>query len=186
MELWKDVKGYEGLYAISDLGRVKSFVSHKILSPRDNGQGYGKVGLCKDMVTKNRYVHRLVAEAFIPNPHNKTEVNHKDGDPSNNHVSNLEWVTSSENTKHAVYKGALCAWGNKAKPIEAISIENGTTLRFATISEAERALGSRHIVDVLKGRRKLCKGYTFRYIEGGDAYADFEYISSERETENVS
>jgi hypothetical protein len=121
----------------------------------------------------------MVAAAFLPNPHHKSEVNHKDSDHSNNYASNLEWVSSSENTKHAVYTHALKAWGNPAKPIEAINIESGAVIKFATISEAERALGSRHITDVLKGKRNQCKGYSFRYIEGGDACANFEYISAE-------
>lgn len=176
MEIWKDVKGYEGLYSVSNKGRVKSHIKNRILSPQDNGVGYFKVILVGG---KRAYIHRLVADAFLPNPHNRTEVNHKDSNPSNNSVENLEWVSSSENSKHAVYKGSLCAWGNRAKPIEATSTENGKVLRFATISEAEKALGSRHITDVLKGKRHMCKGYTFRYIEGGDACADFEYISTE-------
>jgi hypothetical protein len=178
MEVWKSVKGYEGLYAISNYGRVKNIVTDKVRSPINNGKGYYKLELRKDKIGKRHYIHRMVAEAFLPNPHNKTEVNHKDGKPSNNHISNLEWVTSSENSKHAVYKGALKAWGNEAKPIEAINLDNGMVTRFATISEAERALGTRHITDVLKGRRNQCKGYTFKYIGGGDACANFEYISS--------
>lgn len=177
MEIWKAVKGYDGLYEVSNNGKVKNFVSGKLLSPVDNGVGYLKVELWKEKRGKKKYVHRMVAEAFLPNLHNKTEVNHIDGNPSNNCVSNLEWVSSSENTKHAVYKGALKAWGNKAKPIEAINIESGVVLRFATISEAERALSTRHITSVLKGKRNQAKGYTFRYM-GGDACANFEYIST--------
>ena len=178
MEVWKDIKGYEGIYAISNYGRVKNIATDKILSPVNNSKGYYKVELRKEKIGKRYYIHRMVAEAFLPNPNNKTEVNHRDSNPSNNHISNLEWVSSSENTKHAVYKGALCAWGNRAKPIEAINIESGIVSRFATISEAERTFNTRHITDVLKGKRHQCKGYTFRYIEGGDACANFEYIST--------
>lgn len=183
MEIWRDVVGYEGIYLVSNKGRVMSLISNRLLRPQDNGVGYLKVAI---MGNKKAYVHRMVADAFIPNPLGKTEVNHKDSDPGNNSVENLEWVSSSENTKHAVYKGVLCAWGNKAKPIEAISIENGTVMRFATISEAERMLKTKHINLVLKGKRRQAKGYTFRYIKGGDACADFDYISTERETEVVS
>lgn len=179
MEIWKDVKGYEGLYIVSNHGRVKSFMSNKLLNLQDNGAGYLRVELWKDKTGKKTYVHRMVAEAFLPNPLHKKEVNHKDSNPRNNAVENLEWVSSSENSRHAVYKGALDAWGNSAKPIEAINIESGAVLKFATISEAEKALGSRHITDVLKGKRNQCKGYTFRYIKGGDACANFEYISTE-------
>ena len=178
MEIWKDVKGYEGLYIVSNQGRVKSFVTNKLLSPQDNGAGYLRVELWKDKIGKKTYIHRMVADAFLPNPLDKTEVNHKDSNPRNNASENLEWVSSSENSRHAVYKGALVAWGNLAKPIEAINIESGAVIKFATISEAERVLGSRHITDVLKGKRNQCKGYTFRYIKGGDACANFEYIST--------
>ena len=178
MEIWRDIKGYEGLYVISNHGKVKSLITNKLLSPQDNGVGYLKVELWKDKIGTKKYIHRMVATAFLPNPNHKSEVNHKDSNPSNNRVSNLEWVSSSENTKHAVYKHALKAWGNPAKPIEAINIESGAVIKFATISEAERTLGSRHITDVLKGKRNQCKGYTFRYIEGGDACANFEYIAA--------
>lgn len=187
MENWKLIDGFGGKFAININGEVKNNHSGKLVAQYDNGKGYKKVHLWADGIGESRfYVHRLVADAFIPNRGIKQEVNHKDGNPSNNHVSNLEWVDSRENTKHAVYRGALCPWGNKAKPIEAINIQNGDILRFATISEAERTLGSRHITDVLKGKRRVCKGYTFRYIEGGDACADFEYISTEREAKIVS
>lgn len=177
MEHWANVEQYEGLYVISDHGRVKNVVTGKVLSPVNNGKGYYKVELFKDRIGKRLYIHRMVAEAFLPRS-NKKEVNHKDGNPSNNCVTNLEWVSSSENSKHAVYTGALKAWGNKAKPIEAISISDGTVIKFATISEAERCLKTKHITTVLKGKRHQAKGYTFRYIEGGDACANFEYIST--------
>lgn len=179
MEEWRDVVGYEGIYAVSSDGRIKNVVTDRILSPQSNGVGYLKVELWKYHKGKKYYIHRLVAEAFIPNPHGKEEVNHIDSNPNNNAISNLEWVSSSENTKHAVYKGKLSAWGNKAKPIEAREIDTGRIIRFATISEAERAIGSKHITNVLKGKRHQCKGYEFRYLEkGGDAYADFAYISA--------
>ena len=179
METWKTIDGYNGKYAVSNKGDVKNLQNGKLVPQYDNGVGYKKVHLWKDGIGESRlYVHRLVAKTFIPHSAGREEVNHVDGNHSNNNVENLEWVTSSENSKHAVYRGALCAWGNKAKPIETTNIETGEVVKFATISEAERALGSRHIVDVLKGRRTTCKGHTFRYIEGGDACADFEYIST--------
>lgn len=179
MEKWIPIKGWEDKYAVSDAGNVKNLISGKIIAQYSNGVGYKKVHLWRDGLGDTKvYVHRLVAHAFLQYRGANMEVNHKDGNPANNSADNLEWVTSSENTKHAVYRGSLCAWGNKAKPIEAYNITTGTTVRFATISEAERALGSRHITDVLKGKRKQCKGYSFRYIDGGDAYADFEYIST--------
>lgn len=121
-EIWKPVLGFEELYEISDLGRIRSldktvtyydprwdrvttkFINGKFLKPANIRQ-YLFVQLRKDNSYHSRYMHRLVAEAFIPNPENKPEVNHKDRNPSNNCVSNLEWVTSQENTQHLINSG---------------------------------------------------------------------------------
>lgn len=103
MEIWKDVDGYNGLYQISNIGRVKSLKKdyERIMTPTDNGSGYLIVGLKKDKVRKNHYVHRLVASAFCKNPNNKKYVNHIDYDKSNNNCKNLEWCSQSENVKHS-------------------------------------------------------------------------------------
>ena len=119
-EIWKDIDGYEGIYQISDYGRVKS-LSRKIEVYRDGETHvryykerlmslstrvrYPNVNLSIDGRIENFLIHRLVAQAFIPNPENKSYVNHIDGDPHNNHVSNLEWVTQSENINHAIKIG---------------------------------------------------------------------------------
>lgn len=173
MERWRAVKGYEGEYLVSDEGRVMNARTGKTLSLVDNGKGYFKVLLCKGSNNQKRfYVHRLVANAFLSNELGKTEVNHIDSNPSNNRVENLEWVTSSENTRHAVYKKALNPWGNSAKPIRAINPITNEVKEFKTISEAEREFNSRHICDVLKGKRNHVKGWTFSYIEGRESIAD--------------
>ena len=106
-EEWRDVVGYEGLYQVSNLGRVKSFHKNnaKIITPKPDNHGYLRVVLCKDFKKKNRMVHVLVAQAFIPNPESKRQVNHIDGNKTNNHVSNLEWVTPAENIHHAFETG---------------------------------------------------------------------------------
>lgn len=104
-EIWKAVVGYEDLYEVSNKGRVKSLLrGFPVLrkTPKHVNLGYPYLGLCDNGVHKTCYVHRLVAEAFIPNPLNKEEVNHKDGDKANNDVSNLEWVTHQENIQHAI------------------------------------------------------------------------------------
>lgn len=105
MEVWRDIKGFEGRYQVSNLGRVKSLarrmvVKDRILKPFGNNKGYKCVHLW-NIQHKEPLIHRLVAEAFIPNPDGKKEVNHKDGNPLNNEVNNLEWCTHSENMLHS-------------------------------------------------------------------------------------
>lgn len=102
-EIWRPILGYETLYHASNYGRIKSFQHNKvrILSPNITGT-YLAVHLTKDGEEKVKYIHRLVAETFIPNTGNKSQVNHIDGNKFNNHVSNLEWVTRKENQRHAV------------------------------------------------------------------------------------
>lgn len=107
MEIWQDIKGYEGLYQISNLGKVKClpkisgccFQNEMILKPYTDYKGYEIVNLCKNGKYKNWRIHRLVAETFIPNPDHKEFVNHKDYDRKNNCVDNLEWVTAQENSR---------------------------------------------------------------------------------------
>ena len=116
-EIWKDIKYYEGLYQISNYGNVKSLPKErrnrrgvyiqkeKLLSLTNTSTGYKKVELVKDGKRKGFKVHRLVAQAFIPNPDEKPQVNHIDGDKTNNYVDNLEWATASENSIHAYNTG---------------------------------------------------------------------------------
>ena len=117
-EIWLPVRGYEGLYEVSDKGRVRSKDREvqysdgrvikkkgKFLSISAGANGYENVKLYKDKKAKNHSVHRLVAEAFIPNPDDKPQVNHKDRNPLNNGFENLEWVTHQENADHAVATG---------------------------------------------------------------------------------
>ena len=116
-EIWKDVIGYEGLYVVSNLGRVKSLVGwngHKYIKREkilkksihnvENYKTY-KVFLVKNKKRKEYRVHRLVSFSFIPNPNNKPQINHKDSNPMNNHVENLEWCTSQENIVHSYKYG---------------------------------------------------------------------------------
>ena len=117
-EVWKDIEGYEGLYQVSTCGNIKSLAKprkngngrsytqkEKLLKQTFTSTGYKKVELYKDGKRKGFKVHRLVAIAFIPNPDNKPEVNHIDGNKINNNIDNLEWVTSSENSIHAYETG---------------------------------------------------------------------------------
>ena len=106
-EIWRNIKGFEGHYQISNYGRVKSFKNSKIkiLKPFIDKDGYFQVMLCNEFVKKKFKVHRLVAEPFIPNPENKETVNHIDGCKMNNFVENLEWNSQRENNCHALKVG---------------------------------------------------------------------------------
>jgi hypothetical protein len=100
-EIWKSINGLDSLYLISNKGRIYSNVSNRLIKCKPNKHGYMEMPIGKkDQNRKNRKIHRLVAEAFLPNPFNKKEVNHIDKDRTNNSVENLEWSTAWENTQH--------------------------------------------------------------------------------------
>lgn len=115
METWKDIKGYEGLYQVSNLGNIRSLdkkindyrganvrlIKGKLLTPFDNGNGYLVIGLIHNGARKNFYMHRLVATYFVPNPDGKPVINHKDRNKYNNKAENLEWVTQRENVLYS-------------------------------------------------------------------------------------
>lgn len=112
MENWKNIPEYENLYLISDLGNVKSLYTNKILKPSFDKFGYARFSATKNKKQKTLRIHRLVAELFIKNLNNLPQVNHKNGDKSNNSKNNLEWCTDSENKFHA-YKHGLMIGGNQ-------------------------------------------------------------------------
>lgn len=129
-EIWKDIKGYEGLYQVSNHGRVRSLdriaingrrngyrkIKGRILRAGKHTGGYVTVTLSKESVTKSFVVHRLVAESFVNNPLNKPEVNHIDAIKTNNYYKNLEWVTSSENTIKGLELGIMNTARGEQKP----------------------------------------------------------------------
>lgn len=143
-ELWRPIKDYEKLYEVSNLGRVRSLPRNgtinttHIIKLNHKKSGYIDVTLTKNNIKKTFRVHRLVAEAFIPDNHNKKQVNHIDGDKKNNSTANLEWVTPSENIKHKFDCLGYKVTRHGMKPV--ICIETGEV--FDSIKSAERAYGN--------------------------------------------
>ena len=168
-EVWKDVKGYEGLYQVSNLGRVKRATTGKVLKACKITGGYLGVTLYKNSIVSSTKIHRLVAQAFIPNNENKPQVNHIDEDKTNNVVSNLEWVTAKENSNHGTRNERIGKVISKSKsiPIIAINIKTGEFQEFYGSRECARQLGLHQstITRVLQGRYKQTGGYTFEYAE---------------------
>ena len=171
MEEWKTIKNTNGDYQVSNLGRIRSKRNKnrewKIINCFKEKTGYIGVKIRFNNTNKRTHllVHRLVAEYFLIKTSKNMEVNHINGVKTDNRVENLEWVTSSENTEHAVKNKLLVPWNKPRKPIIAINLETNETKEFDSISKAELFFNSRHITDVLKGKRTQTRGYTFRYIE---------------------
>lgn len=153
-EIWRDVPGYEGLYQVSSIGRVKTLdrmidahvgyrhQKEQIMSFYIDKNGYRKVHICKDSKTKNVMIHRLVCMTFIENPRNLPEVNHINGIKDDNRVENLEWCTRSENEQHAydngLAKGQPGHLRPMAKPIRLIHLATNKMLQFGCIADCAR------------------------------------------------
>lgn len=160
MEQWKDVDGYEGRYQISSKGRLKSSATGAILKTFMCGSGYHEIILTKSGNRKPKLIHRLVAEAFIPNPENKREVNHKDGNKHNNDVCNLEWVTPSENQKHS--RSVL---GNKSYQRKVLCVELHRTFDSLTAAAKELGLKKPLVWKCCNGKQETTGGYHWRYVD---------------------
>ncbi len=180
---WKDVKGYEGLYKISNTGILKSLdrqvegklgstrtIFGKEISATDDGKGYLKIALYKDGIRKLCKIHKLVAEHFVPNPENKYEVNHKDGIKTNNDYTNLEWATTQENCIHRQVNGlGNIEEANKARmrPVAKINLKTGAILKkYSCIREASDELNCKldAIGRVARGERKSYLGFGWKFI----------------------
>lgn len=172
-EIWKPIEGYEGLYEVSNLGRVRSLnYNHtgkvKILSLRVNKYGYIQVGLYNNGKRKFYGVHRLVAQAFIPNQDNKTEVNHIDEDKTNNIVTNLEWCTASYNINYGtrnIRVGNSLLLSNNGSARKVINLD--TMKIFDTMLEASvfYNIDKSDISKCCKNKIKTCGGYKWMYYE---------------------
>lgn len=168
-ESWKDIKEFEGIYKISNLGRVKSlrtynsfkktyYYREKILKGKIDTNGYVMVCLCKD---KQKYVrvHRLVAEAFIPNPYNYPIINHKDENKQNNCVDNLEWCSYLYNNTYGTKNNKI------SKSVMQYDLDGNFIKEYKSIMEASRQLKINHsgIVQALKRKSKKAYGYIWEY-----------------------
>lgn len=178
METWKDVVGYEWLYQVSNLGRVKS-INRICLCGTHSMQKkeikehlvalahkrYTTVHLCKNGIMKRIPVHRLVAEAFIPNPDNKPEIDHVNTNKKDNRVCNLRWVTKIENRNNPITKKMIQDSLKKEtnpKNKKVLCVETGKT--YIGISRTEKMLGIKHISCVCSGHRKTAGGYHWQYV----------------------
>lgn len=178
-EVWKDISGYEGLYQVSNMGRVKSLPKlvgtrklwrtcggyiqkERILKPQDAGWGYLKVGLYKNGKFTQRKIHRLVLEAFDPIENMAVlDVNHNDEDKHNNRLDNLSWVTPSQNVN----------WGTRntrvskanSKPVYCVELDK-TFINMTTASE-ETGTRLSALCGCVKGRYQTAGGYHWRYAK---------------------
>ena len=176
-ETWKPVVGYEGLYEVSDLGRVKKVartitltdgtvkkIDESILNQSDSN-GYLKVGLYRNGVSKSNWVHRLVAQAFIPNnDQSKAVINHKDENKRNNSVANLEWCTYKYNANYGRRNERISE--SISKPILQFDLETGLIIAtYPSIKEAGLSTGINQISisRVARGKYKTAGGYGWKY-----------------------
>lgn len=180
-EIWKDIEGFEGLYQVSNLGRVKSLerinegkktvkLKEKILRQSPDGKGYMMVWLYYNKKRKTCKVHRLVAQAFIPNPNNKPQIDHINGNNQDNYVENLRWCTSKENFHNPIsYKrNSESKFGYKnhhSRAISQYSLDMILIREWDCINDACRELGVNHshISQCCNLKRKYAYGFIWRY-----------------------
>lgn len=183
-EIWKQIKNYEGLYEVSNMGRVRSLprktTKGKIISPNVKKNGYLTVSLFKDGKQNYKLIHRLVAEAFIDNPENKSYIDHVNTIKNDNRAENLRWVTQKENMnnpltlkkinenetiKKGFWKGCFGKDNPRSTPIIQLTLD-GKIVQFwasAAVCKKETGFSNSIIGEVCKGKRKEAYGYLWRY-----------------------
>lgn len=159
-EIWKDIKGYEGLYEVSSIGRINSLISKRILTPIKTSFGHTKIKLSKDKKVSTLLIHRIVADCFLENIHGKNVVNHINSVPHDNRVENLEWCTVKENVNHAIKYGNMNpkvsitarvnAKNSRSKKV--IDITSGKIFNSITEAANENNIKSGTLVDYLLNR----------------------------------
>ena len=161
-EIWKDAIGYENLYQVSNLGRIKN-KKNKLLKITYDIKGYARVWLYKNKTYFNERINRLVAKAFIPNPDNLPQVNHIDGDKTHNNINNLEWCTASENIRHAYRTGLL----KKNKKVYQYDKNNNLINEFFSQNQASiiTKINQANISLCTLGKRKTAGGYIWKCVK---------------------
>lgn len=169
-EIWKDIEGYDGVYQVSDKGRVKSLSigKEKILKPKRNTKGYLQVALYKNVETKWCYLHRLVAQSFLSNPNNLPQINHKNEDKNDNRVENLEWCSSKYNSNYGTRIQRFVE--KKSKSVLQFDKEGNFIREWSSIIAVKNELGidQSAITQCCKNKRKSAGKFVWRYKERKD------------------
>lgn len=187
-EVWKDVAEYEGFYKVSNKGNIYSVERRdsrgnkcggRALEPRYDKDGYLRVTLCKNGKQKTRFIHRLVAGAFVPNPNSYSEINHRDENKVNNYANNLEWCTREHNVNHGtmIERSAQA----RSKKVKATNIETNDVITFnSTVEAGRKGYDQGGVAKACRGTYKaitgkliggdghLYRGYRWEYLEGDD------------------
>lgn len=164
-EIWKDIEGYEGDYQVSNFGRVKSlkFGKELILKPVITTKKYLQVNLCKNKIRKVYHIHRLVAQAFISNPNSLPQVNHKDENPSNNSVENLEWCDCKYNINFGTHNQRSAE--KRSKPVLQYTKSGDFIKEWKSLTEVHTNLGFNIacISYCCLGKYKYAYGFIWKY-----------------------
>lgn len=173
MEIWKEIVGYERLYQVSNKGNVKNKQRDKCLVPKKNNRGYLGVELRKDKIRKMFLIHRLVAQAFIPNPKDFPNINHKDENPENNSADNLEWCSQSYNVLYSMHrqgKGSIKKSGittnskNKDTHNPIKNMEKNIIFKNSLQIKQKYGYKQSSILDCCRGKRKTAYSYHWQFV----------------------